>query len=92
MSELTDRLKHNRARMEKLYDPKNAFGNQELLELQQEIDEDQKVIDNSITCSKCDGEGTVWHECDCGACDLDTEGCPQCGGEGYLPKSKKKKQ
>ena len=40
-------------------------------------------MDNTVTCTACDGEGTVTEYDTAGDGFLDKE-CPECGGEGWI--------
>lgn len=68
----------------RIYDPKTAFGNKELIYILEKAQELQKWMDETITCTKCEGEGEVDHDCECDLCRTDTEECMDCNGEGRI--------
>lgn len=70
----------------KIYNPKTAFGNKELLKLL-EKDKIEKWIDDNISaCQECDDKGRAeCDECDGeGECDHCHHTCDYCGGEGNV--------
>ena len=70
----------------KIFDPKTAFGNVELIRLRKEGEALQQILDETWECGECDGEGYVEHECDCEHCDYEGDDCEAKCKDGRISK------
>lgn len=81
MSYLDKSLERRIAELKKVYNPKNAFGNADILNLVNDIAVDRDYMSRNKPCPQCEGTGYV----ECGECSQD-KSCPDCHGEGYIPR------
>ena len=76
--EIKARISMCKRRAEELYDPKKSFGNIKLLEVIAQSQIMEKLLEETIECPECEGEGREPHECNCDKCDFEGDDCPDC--------------
>lgn len=74
MAKLARQLSDLRRQFQQLYDPATAFGNQDLLEINAQIQDIELILETHDECRECQGWGTTeCHECghdrDCTECE-----------------------
>lgn len=69
---------HLRKRIAVIFDPKTAFGNLELIKLEQEGVLIQRILRETRECPVCHGKGYEKHSCDCDRCEFAGEDCWNC--------------
>lgn len=73
MGRYTQEISRLKGKYKALYSPTTAFGNLELLDIQNQINQEEEKLEGKKECDECNGWGTV----NCGACGHDHE-CTEC--------------
>ena len=63
------------------------FGDEALIKKLKQEEADKIFKENSVPCTNCHEQGTVYHDCDCQFCGEQTEECENCGGKGRVLKN-----